>query len=172
MYAVIRAGGKQYRVAPGDVIQIDRALEADKDGNVEFGGADVLAISSEAGKIAKPNGGGASVTAEVLEEGRSSKVLVFKFKRKKQYKKMQGHRQAQTTIRVTEIAYGGEKATPAGKMRQEHPERMIQFAVQGMLPKGPLGRKMLKKLKVYAGPAHPHAAQKPVELKLARTTNG
>ncbi|HEY1212289.1 MAG TPA: 50S ribosomal protein L21, partial [Bryobacteraceae bacterium] len=90
MYAVIRAGGKQYRVAPGDVIQIDRALEADKDGNVEFGGADVLAISSEAGKIAKPNGGGASVTAEVLEEGRSSKVLVFKFKRKKQYKKMQG----------------------------------------------------------------------------------
>ena len=111
MYAVIRAGGKQYRVAPGDVIQIDRALKADKDGNVEFGGADVLAISSEAGKIAKPNGGGASVTAEVLEEGRSSKVLVFKFKRKKQYKKMQGHRQAQTTIRVTEIAFGGEKAT-------------------------------------------------------------
>jgi large subunit ribosomal protein L21 len=111
MYAVIRAGGKQYRVAPGDVIQIDRALEADKDGNVEFGGADVLAVSSEAGKIAKPNGGGASVTAEVLEEGRSSKVLVFKFKRKKQYKKMQGHRQAQTTIRVTEIAFGGEKAT-------------------------------------------------------------
>ena len=111
MYAVIRAGGKQYRVAHGDVIQIDRSLEADKDGNVDFGGADVLAISSEAGKIAKPNGGGASVTAEVLEEGRSSKVLVFKFKRKKQYKKMQGHRQAQTTIRVTEIAFGGEKAT-------------------------------------------------------------
>ena len=111
MYAVIRAGGKQYRVAPGDVIQIDRALEADKDGNVEFGGADVLAVSSEAGKIAKPNCCGASVTAEVLEEGRSSKVLVFKFKRKKQYKKMQGHRQAQTTIRVTEIAFGGEKAT-------------------------------------------------------------
>jgi large subunit ribosomal protein L21 len=111
MYAVIRAGGKQYRVAPGDVIQIDRALEADKNGNVEFGGADVLAISSEAGKIAKPNGGGASVTAEVLDEGRSAKILVFKFKRKKQYKKMQGHRQAQTTIRVTEIAYDGEKAT-------------------------------------------------------------
>jgi len=118
MYAVIRAGGKQYRVAPGDVIQIDRALEADNDGNVSFGGADVLAISSEAGKIGKPNGGGASVLAEVLEEGRSSKVLVFKFKRKKQYKKMQGHRQAQTTIRVTEIAYGGEKATAPKRERQ------------------------------------------------------
>ena len=111
MYAVIRAGGKQYRVAPGDVVRIDRALEADNHGNVQFSAGDVLAISSESGKIGKPNGGGATVTAEVLEEGRSSKVLVFKFKRKKQYKKMQGHRQAQTTIRVTEIAYGGDKAT-------------------------------------------------------------
>ena len=111
MYAVIRAGGKQYRVAPGDVIRIDRGLTADKNGKVEFSANDVVAISSEAGKIGKPNGGGATVSAEVLEEGRGDKVLVFKFKRKKQYKKMQGHRQAQTTIRVTEIAYGGEKAT-------------------------------------------------------------
>src|SRR3954471_23796459 len=111
MYAVIRAGGKQYRVAPGDVIRIDRGVTADKHGKVEFSANDVVAISSEAGKIGKPNGGGATVSAEVLEEGRADKVLVFKFKRKKQYKKMQGHRQAQTTIRVTEIAYGGEKAT-------------------------------------------------------------
>jgi large subunit ribosomal protein L21 len=111
MYAVIRAGGKQYRVAPGDVVRIDRALSADNDGNVQFSAGDVLAVSSESGKIGKPNGGGATVTAEVLESGRADKVLVFKFKRKKQYKKMQGHRQAQTTIRVTEIAYGGDKAT-------------------------------------------------------------
>jgi large subunit ribosomal protein L21 len=108
MYAVIRAGGKQYRVAPGDVIQIDRALEADNDGNVSFGGADVLAISSEAGKIGKPNGGGASVLAEVLEEGRSSKVLVFKFKRKKQYKKMQGHRQNFVEVKINEIQVNGK----------------------------------------------------------------
>jgi large subunit ribosomal protein L21 len=111
MYAVIRAGGKQYRVAPGDVVRIDRALTADNDGNVQFSAGDVLAVSSESGKIGKPNGGGATVTAEVLESGRADKVLVFKFKRKKQYKKMQGHRQAQTTIRISEIAYGGEKAT-------------------------------------------------------------
>ena len=128
MYAVIRAGGKQYRVAPGDVIQIDRTLEADKNGNVEFGGADVLAISSEAGKIAKPNGGGASVTAEVLDEGRSAKILVFKFKRKKQYKKMQGHRQAQTTIRVTEIAYDGEKATAPKTERKPKKEAQASEA--------------------------------------------
>jgi large subunit ribosomal protein L13 len=62
--------------------------------------------------------------------------------------------------------YGGEKDTPAKVMRATHPERMIQIAVQGMLPKTKLGRAMHKKLKVYAGDQHPHAAQRPTELKL------
>jgi large subunit ribosomal protein L13 len=64
--------------------------------------------------------------------------------------------------------YGGEKGTPAKTMRATHPERMIEAAVQGMLPKTPLGRKMLKKLKVYGGDKHPHAAQKPQPLTLAK----
>jgi large subunit ribosomal protein L13 len=63
--------------------------------------------------------------------------------------------------------YGGEKATTAGTMRATHPERMILAAVQGMLPKGPLGRHQLKKLKAYAGTDHPHKAQKPEPLTLA-----
>jgi large subunit ribosomal protein L13 len=62
--------------------------------------------------------------------------------------------------------YGGEKDTTAKVMRATHPERMIQFAVQGMLPKTKLGRAMIKKLKVYAGDKHPHGAQKPTDLKL------
>ena len=62
--------------------------------------------------------------------------------------------------------YGGEKATPAKTMRATHPDRMISFAVQGMLPKGPLGKKMLKKLKVYGGDKHPHGAQKPQPLNI------
>ena len=62
--------------------------------------------------------------------------------------------------------YGGEKGTTLKVMRATHPERMIQFAVQGMLPKGPLGKKMLKKLKVYGGDKHPHAAQQPKPLDL------
>ena len=64
--------------------------------------------------------------------------------------------------------YGGEKATPANTMRATHPERIIEIAVQGMLPKTPLGRSMIKKLKVYAGDKHPHAAQKPPPLTLSR----
>lgn len=60
---------------------------------------------------------------------------------------------------------GGLKSVTLRKQREEHPERIILHAVKGMLPKGPLGRKMFKKLKVYAGPEHPHKAQQPEPLK-------
>src|SRR6202045_1363304 len=103
MYAVIRAGGKQYRVAPGDVIRME--TQEDKDGRVEFG--DVLAVSAEAGSVL-PAGSGALVTGEVVEQGRGEKILVFHYKRKKQYKKLRGHWQDYTAIRITEIAFDGQ----------------------------------------------------------------
>ena len=103
MYAVIRAGGKQYRVAPGDVLRVE--TQSNNDGKVEFN--DVLAVSGGDGQIAKP-GAGALVTGEVLGEGRNKKVLVFHYKKKKQYKKLQGHRQQYTTVRITEIAFDGQ----------------------------------------------------------------
>jgi large subunit ribosomal protein L21 len=103
MYAVIRAGGKQYRVAPGDVIRVEKVDGTD--GRVEF--SDVLAVSTEAGAVV-PAGAGASVTAEVVEQGRGDKILVFHFKRKKQYKKLRGHRQDYTAVRITEIAFDGQ----------------------------------------------------------------
>lgn len=61
---------------------------------------------------------------------------------------------------------GGVKLTPAWRMRETHPERMIEIAVKGMLPHNRLGRKLIRKLKVYAGPSHPHAAQKPEALEV------
>ncbi len=61
---------------------------------------------------------------------------------------------------------GGLKEIPAGKLLEKHPERLIEFAVRGMLPKGPLGRQMARKLKVYAGGRHPHEAQKPQALQV------
>jgi large subunit ribosomal protein L13 len=64
-------------------------------------------------------------------------------------------------------AIGGIKSIALGKMLGEHPERAIEIAVKGMLPKGPLGRKMFKKLHVFAGGKHPHAAQQPKALELA-----
>lgn len=104
MYAVIRAGGKQYRVAPGDVLRVE--TQSGENGKVEFN--DVLAVSGGDGQIAKP-GSGALVTGEVLGEGRAKKVLVFHYKKKKQYKKLQGHRQPFTSVRITEIAFDGQK---------------------------------------------------------------
>jgi large subunit ribosomal protein L21 len=101
MYAVIRTGGKQYRVAPGDVVKIESVSSEDK--TVEF--SDVLAVSSEAGNVAKP--ATAKVTAEVLGEGRGEKILVFHLKRKKQYKKLQGHRQNFTEVRIKAIEADG-----------------------------------------------------------------
>jgi large subunit ribosomal protein L21 len=109
MYAVIRAGGKQYRVAPGDVIKLETFAGSGKDnGKVEFAEADILAVSPEAGKITT-GGKGATVSAEIVDEGRNKKILVFHYKRKKQYKKLQGHRQGYTAVRITEISLGDKK---------------------------------------------------------------
>jgi len=105
MYAVIRAGGKQYRVAPGDVIRVERTQVAD--GRVEFG--EVLAVSASDGQIARP--GEARVVGQMVEQGRGDKVLVFHYKRKKQYKKLRGHRQPFTAVRITEIAFDGQSFT-------------------------------------------------------------
>ena len=104
MYAVIRAGGKQYRVAPGDVIRVEK-VGTGTDGQVEF--ADVLAVSGQEGQIAKP-ASEARVVGHVVGEGRGEKVLVFHYKRKKQYKKLRGHRQSFSAVRITEIAFDGQ----------------------------------------------------------------
>ena len=101
MYAVIRAGGKQHRVSPGDVLKIEKSAAGEQ--GIEF---EVLAVSGEEGKISKPEN--ARVVGQVLGEGRADKILVFHFKRKKQYKKLNGHRQPFTQVRIAEISAGGE----------------------------------------------------------------
>ena len=103
MYAVIRTGGKQYRVAPGDQLKIETT--AHENGAVEF--SDVLAVSAEEGKF-ESDLTSAKVTATVVGEGRGEKVLVFKLKRKKQYKKMQGHRQNFVEVKINEISVNGK----------------------------------------------------------------
>jgi large subunit ribosomal protein L21 len=120
MYAVIRAGGKQYRVAPGDVVKMEKLPAADGD-VVEFN--DVLAVSGQEGTIGP--GAGAVVSGQVMEGGKADKILVFHFKRKKQYKKIYGHRQPFTAVRITEIAFDGEShkapELPARKPKKAKP---------------------------------------------------
>jgi large subunit ribosomal protein L21 len=103
MYAVIRTGGKQYKVTPGDTLKIETT--AHDNGNVEF--SDVLAVSGEAGKFEEKLDG-AKVLASVVGTGRGEKILVFKLKRKKQYKKMQGHRQNFVEVKINEILVNGQ----------------------------------------------------------------
>jgi large subunit ribosomal protein L21 len=103
MYAVIRTGGKQYLVSPGERLKIERT--AHHDGAIEF--SDIVAVSAEAGKF-ESDLSGVKVTGTVISEGRFDKILVFKLKRKKQYKRMQGHRQGFVEVKINEIVVNGK----------------------------------------------------------------
>jgi large subunit ribosomal protein L21 len=101
MYAVIETGGKQYRVAPGDVIEVE-TLAGDAGSAVEFD--KVLAVGKDNGElVAGKDASGAKVKGSIVGHDRTDKVLVFKFKRKKQYKRTIGHRQNVTEVKISEI---------------------------------------------------------------------
>ncbi|HIM69388.1 MAG TPA: 50S ribosomal protein L21 [Gammaproteobacteria bacterium] len=101
MYAVVRTGGKQYRLGVGDSVKVEKL--PDEVGNiVELSQILMVSDGSEV-KVGTPLVAGASVKAEIVGHGRDKKIRVFKMKRRKQYRRTQGHRQAFTQLKVTEI---------------------------------------------------------------------
>jgi large subunit ribosomal protein L21 len=101
MYAIIATGGKQYQVNEGDVIYVEK-LTAEVDATVELG--NVLAVGKEDGLVVgKPVVEGANVVAKVLGQGKAKKIIVFKYKRKKDYRRKQGHRQPYTKLQIEKI---------------------------------------------------------------------
>jgi large subunit ribosomal protein L21 len=101
MYAVIKSGGKQYKVSPGDVVRIEKLEEA-AGATIEFG--EVLALNNDQKLVVgSPLVANASVSATVVETGKAKKVLIFKYKRKKQYKVFRGHRQRFTAVKIDAI---------------------------------------------------------------------
>lgn len=102
MYAVVVTGGKQYKVAEGDILYVEK-LTADVDSTVELD--NVLLVGKDNGEtvVGKPMVEGAKVTAKVLAQGKAKKVVVFKYKPKKDYRKKQGHRQPYTKIQIEKI---------------------------------------------------------------------
>ncbi|MBV1797012.1 50S ribosomal protein L21 [Siccirubricoccus sp. G192] len=101
-FAVIRTGGKQYRVTPNAVLRVEK-LEAEPGATVTF--HDVLAMGGEAGlTIGAPTVAGASVTATVLEQTRGDKILILKKRRRKNSRRKKGHRQQETVLRIAAIA--------------------------------------------------------------------
>ena len=111
MFAVMRTGGKQYRVAPNDIIEIEKI--AGKPGDiVEL--SEVILLGGDGGpKTGSPTIAGALVAAEVIEQRRADKIMVFKKKRRKNYRRTRGHRQALTALRITEILTDGKKPSKA-----------------------------------------------------------
>lgn len=101
MYAVVRTGGKQYKVAEGDILRVEK-LTGEKGDSVEL--TDVLMVGGDDGVKAGKEAESAKVSASIVNQGRDKKVVVFKKKRRKDYKRTQGHRQSFTELRVTGIS--------------------------------------------------------------------
>jgi len=120
MYAVIKTGGKQYRVAPADLIEIER-LGGAKGDAVAFD--QVLMVGGEAGvTIGAPLVAGASVAGEIVDQTRGDRILVFKKRRRQNSKRTRGHRQDHTLVKITEILTAGGAAAHADAAAAEAKE--------------------------------------------------
>ncbi len=101
MYAVIKTGGKQYRVSEGDVLRVEK-LRGDVGSSINLD--EVLMIGGDSVTVGKPTVSGAKVTAEIVAQDRAKKVIVFKKKKRKNYRRKNGHRQPFTELRITGVS--------------------------------------------------------------------
>lgn len=113
MYAVVQTGGKQYRVAPGEVFIVERLPGQDGD-TIQLDSI-LMVGEGETAHVGSPFLEGARLTAEIIAQSRAEKIIVFKKKRRQNYRRKNGHRQLQTVLRVTEIAGNGMVATAPAK---------------------------------------------------------
>ncbi len=117
MYAVIRTGGKQYKVAEKQTLVVEKLAGAAGDA-VSFDSVLMIGDGEET-TVGTPYVAGATVTAEVVEQSRAAKIVVFKKKRRKNYRRHKGHRQEQTVLRITEILTGGKALAQAAPAAEE-----------------------------------------------------
>ena len=116
MFAVIKTGGKQYRVAADDVLQVEKVAGNPGD-IIEFG--EVLVVGGDTPTLGTPTVAGATVAGEVIEQGRGPKVIAFKKRRRKNSRRKRGHRQEFTLVRITEILTDGAKPTKTAAPKRE-----------------------------------------------------
>jgi large subunit ribosomal protein L21 len=156
MFAVIKTGGKQYKVAENDVIKVEKL--AGKAGDKITLDQVLMLDDDKDVKVGTPILSGKFVTAEILEQGKADKIIVFKKNRRKNYRRTQGHRQEQTVLRITSL--GGAKK-PASKV-----EAKIAKAEKPKTKKTPFKKAAPAKAKVEVKKAAPKkAAPKPKEKK-------
>jgi large subunit ribosomal protein L21 len=127
MFAVIKTGGKQYRVAADDLVEVDR-IEGEAGTSVTFG--EVLALGGDSPVVGTPTVAGASVAAEVVEQGRKPKVIAFKKRRRKNSRRKRGHRQQFTLVKITEILAGATASREAAAKPEARTETAVEAPVQ------------------------------------------
>jgi large subunit ribosomal protein L21 len=182
MFAVIKTGGKQYRVAAQDMLKIDR-LKGEPGEIVQFG--EVLLMGGDSVTVGSPTITGASVAAEVLEQGRGPKIIAFKKRRRKNSRRKRGFRAEFTLVRITEILTDGATPTMTASVRRPNrkPEPKVVAAAdeaaeeaapakrtpKGKSPKGSSAKGSSAKGSSAKGKSKPKAAKKPAKPASRKT---
>ena len=157
MFAVIKTGAKQYKVAVGDVIKVEK-LDGEAGSNITLD--HVLMVGDDKGvKVGTPTISGTLVTAEILEQSRAAKIIVFKKKRRQNYRRKAGHRQEQTVLRITEIGNASAKKAAPKKATAKTDE-----------PKAEAKKPAVKKAPAKKAVAKKAPAKKPAAKKAATKT--
>ena len=160
MYAIIKTGGKQYKVSNGDTLQVEK-LEGNAGDKVSLG--EVLAVNDgKATKVGTPLVSGASVSAEIVEQGRADKVIIFKKKRRHNYRRKLGHRQMLTTLKIIDVA-GKGAAAPAKKAEAKPAVEKKEAAEKKAPAKKPAAKKAAPKKETAS--TKTTAAKKPAAKK-------
>jgi large subunit ribosomal protein L21 len=150
MYAVIKTGGKQYKVAKDQIVVVEK-LAGEAGATVAF--EEVLMVGQgEDATVGAPLVAGATVTAEIVEQGRGSKIVVFKRKRRKNYRRCSGHRQHQTVLRITDISTGGKTAAKAKTDEAKEAPKAVAKPKAAAKPKAKAESKAKAETKPKAAP--------------------
>ena len=170
MYAVIKTGGKQYRVTKGDILVVEKMLGAPGD-TVEVGQVMMLGEEGKAPTVGTPVVKKAAVFAEVLEQQKGDKVLIFKKKRRHNYRRLKGHRQLETVLRILDVSATGTKPAAAKKAA---PKKAEADAEAKPAAKKPAAKKADAKTesKADAKPAAKKPAAKKAPAKKAAPKKG
>jgi len=169
MFAVIKTGAKQYKVAVGDVIKVEK-LDGEAGSKVSLD--NVLMVGDDKGvKVGTPTISGTSVTAEILEQARAGKIIVFKKKRRHNYRRKAGHRQEQTVLRITDIGKAAaKKAAPKKAAAKKEEPKAKAEAKKAPAKKAPAKKAEAKKEAPKKAAPKKAAAKKPAAKKTATKT--
>jgi large subunit ribosomal protein L21 len=170
MFAVIKTGGKQYRVVAEDLLKVDK-IKGEPGEIVEF--PEVLVVGGDSPVLGNPTVAGASVAAEVLEQERGAKVIAFKKRRRKNSRRKRGHRQEFTLVRITEILTDGAKPTKTARPKPERKAKPAPDVTGDAATDEEAASKPKAKAKAKAkAPAKKAAAKKPAAKAKADTAKG